>query len=221
MTRAAPTPHGDIPDRGAFLARAVTPPPPGVPMHAAVLVGGRSSRFGRDKLREPVGADTIPLVSIPIAALREVFGPRVHLVGLCDDAVAALGDFLLPDAEPGAGPIGGILTALEALGGSVFVLAGDMPRIDASTIRAVLSEATRCQQADAILAACDGRVHPCVGVYRASAATHLRRALARGEHAIHRALGSAQVHGVDVPRAALANINTLQDAASCDRDGQA
>src|SRR5262245_59553696 len=76
-----------------------------------VLVGGKSTRFGRDKLREVVGDGW--LVDRPIAALREVFGARVAVVGECDDEVAQRGDRVITDRFPGVGPIGGIVSALE------------------------------------------------------------------------------------------------------------
>ena len=54
-----------------------------------VLVGGKSRRFGRDKLREPIGESRAEwLVDRPIRALREVFGARVAVVGECDADVA-------------------------------------------------------------------------------------------------------------------------------------
>ncbi len=77
-----------------------------------VLVGGSSRRFGRDKLREPLGGGW--LVDRPIAALREVFGGHVRLVGACHPEVARRGDGVIPDSHPGTGPVGGIVSALEA-----------------------------------------------------------------------------------------------------------
>src|SRR5262245_5365872 len=83
-------------------------------IHPVVLTGGRSTRFGSDKLRARLDDDGTLLIDRPIAALRAVFGPRVALVGDCDPAVAARADLIIRDLHPGRGPIGGILSALVA-----------------------------------------------------------------------------------------------------------
>ncbi len=70
-----------------MTAKAARPSPQFLAtIQPVVLVGGRSTRFGRDKLREPVGCAREPLVQRPIRALRAVFGPRVMLVGECHPA---------------------------------------------------------------------------------------------------------------------------------------
>jgi molybdopterin-guanine dinucleotide biosynthesis protein A len=114
-----------------------------------VLVGGRSRRFGRDKLREPVAgagasgetnAAGAWLVDRPIDALRAVFGARVAAVGECDPRVAARFDRLIPDEHPGAGPIGGVISALTYARAPVLVLAGDLVAITAAEVRALVDK---------------------------------------------------------------------------------
>jgi molybdenum cofactor guanylyltransferase len=146
-----------------------------------VLVGGRSSRFGRDKLREPIGGggEERFLVDASIAALRAVFGLRVAVVGECDPAVAARADTRIDDRYPGVGPIGGILSALEATGADVFVLAGDLPCVTAAVVETVMRAAEAHQAAWAVLAESD-RPEPCVGLYRRSAMEPLRMGMAAG-----------------------------------------
>lgn len=176
-----------------------------------VLVGGRSQRFGRDKLLEPWGDPPQPLVSHPIAALREVFGARVCLVGACNPRVAMLGDRVLADPNPGVGPIGGILSALLAAHTSILVLAGDMPRVDAAAIRILIAAASVRPEAEVLVARAENRTHPCVGIFRLSAVAGLRAAFARGERALHLALQGAVVQTVDLPPSVLANINTPEE----------
>ena len=86
-----------------------------------VLVGGKSRRFGRDKLREPWGSDGRVLVQYPIEALRGVFGRRVKLVGACDPTVEQLADGVIADLHPGVGPMGGIVSALAQWHGLAWV----------------------------------------------------------------------------------------------------
>jgi molybdopterin-guanine dinucleotide biosynthesis protein A len=141
-----------------------------------VLCGGRSSRFGSDKLIAPLPAPPYPpglcLIDRPIAALREVFGPRVLLVGACDARVTARGDGAIPDPYPGRGPLGGLLAALEASQGDVFVLAGDLAEITADIVRRLLA-ASDDPHVAAVLARGEF-VEPCVGLYRTGALEFLR-----------------------------------------------
>jgi molybdenum cofactor guanylyltransferase len=172
-----------------------------------ILAGGKSRRFGRDKLREPYGAGW--LIDRPIAALRAVFGPCVAIVGDCDPAVAARADRHIPDRYPGQGPIGGILTVLELTNGDIFVLPGDGPAIAPSTIHAILVRADQSSDALAVLAQ-TSRIEPCIGLYRRGCAEALRAALA-GTRALHSAIPAAHLVLVPIPPDQAVNINTPGD----------
>lgn len=178
------------------------------PMAPIVLVGGRSRRFGRDKLREPVQGCW--LVDHPIRALREVFGPRVAVVGECHPEVAARADMVIPDRYPGVGPIGGILSALEHTQGSVFVLPGDLPRVSGGDLLAILGVATRCPEAWAVLSRTDAP-EPCVGLYRLVASGSLRDRMLSGRMAIYDAIPPDQVVWVPMPASSLLNLNKPED----------
>lgn len=176
-----------------------------------VLVGGRSRRFGRDKLREPLGAAGAEwLVDRPIGALRDVFGARVAVVGECDTAVAARADGQLPDRYPGMGPAGGILSALEQSPGDVFVLAGDLPHITASAVRAVIEGAQSIAAADAwvVLADADG-VQPCIGLYRQAVRQRLAERLRAGTGSLYDLSPPEKLMLVGIDPAAAKNVNTL------------
>lgn len=200
-----------------------------------VLVGGRSRRFGRDKLREPVGGktgterpgpvgrvagahDVILLVDRPIAALRAVFGPRVAVVGECHELVERRADARIRDRYPGVGPIGGILSAIEETGCDVFVLAGDLVRIEPSVVESVLRTADEHPRAWAVLARASaepphkagGRAEPCIGLYRQPVAEALRRKLESrdGRRSLHDALPCDRVVFVDVDPELTVNVNT-------------
>lgn len=181
-------------------------------IHPAVLTGGRSRRFGRDKLLEPVGEPPRPLVRVPIEALRAVFGPRVRIVGDADPAVALLADGTIPDALPGTGPIGGVVSALEYLGAAVFVLGGDMPAFTPAHIRLILDASVSHTDAWAVLAATSSVLQPCAGIYRPAALSTLRSRLDSGRRSLHDALPGDRIVTVQIsePRAC-ANINTPAD----------
>lgn len=172
-----------------------------------VLVGGQSTRFGRDKLREPLGDGW--MIDRPIGTLRRVFGPIVAVVGRCHPDVAGRADRVIEDRYPGVGPIGGILSALEHHP-AVFVSAGDMPSLTADAIHAILHAAREDPDAWAVLAR-STRPEPCVGLYRASARPTLAERLAQGRASLHDALPPERVRWVTLDPARLANVNTPAD----------
>ena len=189
-----------------------THPSPSNPALAAiqpvVLVGGKSTRFGRDKLREPWREGL--LVERPINALRAVFGPRVLLVGDCDPSLLPLADGLIPDQHPGVGPIGGVISALAHTSSAVFIVAGDMPAIDTPTILALVTAFTTNSTALTIFA-CDPSPHPTMAIYRAGSLPILRDKLARHERALHSALPGERVVLVPCDPRALTNVNSQSD----------
>lgn len=189
------TPHAQL---HAFLAS----------IQPVVLVGGKSRRFGSDKLRHPYrGA---PLVRRPIDALRAVFGPRVLLVGECDPSLLPLGDGVIEDRHPGVGPIGGVISALTQANAGVFVAAGDMPGIDRGTILALVAAFSANPAALAVFAA-DPEPHPTLAIYHPGSLSILRERLAQGRRALHSALPREQVVLVPCDGRALENINAPSD----------
>ncbi len=180
-----------------------------------VLVGGRSRRFGRDKLREPWGDAGKVLVERPIEALRRVFGRRVKVVGACDPHVVQLADGEMTDAHPGIGPIGGIVSALGAWSGPVFVLAGDMPGFQEHDVRRVV-HAWQGSAAEvlAVLAASHEQVHPCAGVYTQRALQPIVARIAAGEFRLSSALDPTHVVRVECGASAVANVNEPWDVAT-------
>lgn len=204
---------------GRWWSIATEPVPAGLAsIVPAVLAGGRSERFGRDKmLADVVGR---PMVAAPIAALREVFGPRVVVVGPCDPAVRALGDDWLADDHAGIGPMGGIATVLARLGRPAMVLAGDLPAIDAAAVRR-LAEAFLAAPAAAMALAISGestepREHPCAAVYGLPMREALESGLRRSRFGLREAIGrvpASSVVRVRLPERVLANVNHPADLA--------
>ncbi len=189
---------------------------PGVPaeflasVQPIVLVGGRSRRFGRDKLREPWGSGGRVLVQYPIAVLRGVFGRRVKLVGTCDPAIVELADGVIPDLYPDVGPMGGIVSALLHCPGPVFVLAGDMPCFRNQDIAGLLRVAVQSPAALAVWARTD-RPHPCAGLYAQHALPVLAERIVSGDFSLLAALDSTAICRVPVGAAAATNVNHLDD----------
>src|ERR687888_468797 len=87
---------------------------------AAILAGGRATRFGgRDKSALTIGG-------------RTILERQIEALSAVADEVLVVPD----DIVPGCGPLGGLHTALtRARGRAVFVVGCDMPYVEAAFVR--------------------------------------------------------------------------------------
>ena len=168
-----------------------------------VLVGGRSTRFGRDKLSEPL-PNGDRMIDRPIRALRDALHAPVTLVGNCAPEVRSRGDAMLDDGYPGVGPLGGILHALQVLRCDVFVLAGDLPFIEPGDIRQIADAALLMSEARVIRA----RGQPCIGIYRFSLVERLGARLRSGDLSLMSVAYGRELGELDVPLRNVRNVNT-------------
>jgi molybdenum cofactor guanylyltransferase len=145
---------------------------------AAILAGGRATRFGgRDKGALVVNGQTI--LERQIAELSRVT-TDILIVGGNGAAGAPRAGGVTPraisDIVPGCGPLGGIHAALtEARGEAIFVAACDMPYLDASLIRYLLGW-TRA--ADVVVPRTERGYHPLCAVYTRACLEPIARHLA-------------------------------------------
>ena len=109
----------------------------------AVLAGGASSRMGTDKAFIEIEGE--PMVVRAVGALRAAGAESTLVVGGDAARLGALGLDAVPDRYPGQGPLGGVITALGALGSPgvcaidvVVTLPCDVISPDAAAIRCVL-----------------------------------------------------------------------------------
>jgi molybdenum cofactor guanylyltransferase len=148
-----------------------------------VLAGGRSRRMGEDKGR--LNWDGQALVVHQWQRLERMAPPAAVVGGRYED----LGLPSVPDAHPGQGPLGAILTAL-AQSQAALILAVDMPLVTDGT----LAELLRRSGGDAVVPRHpDGRIQPLAALYRASAQPKLAAAFAHGTRRVVDALGHLEV----------------------------
>ena len=96
---------------------------------AAVLVGGRSRRMGVDKSRLRFGDREV--LDIICSQLGTRFDRIVIVSDREKEHVERAGREVVHDHVPGAGPLGGLYTAMKHFGtGYIFLAACDMPLID-------------------------------------------------------------------------------------------
>jgi molybdopterin-guanine dinucleotide biosynthesis protein A len=128
-----------------------------------VLAGGRSERFGRDKLTEEVGGE--PLLAHAVRRLVEVT-PEVHLIITAGDPLPSLpGDLTVAYVRDLVefsfeGPLRAVARGLAFVESTwAIVVGGDMPSLEPSVLREMVRMA-RETRADAVALADEGDARP-------------------------------------------------------------
>jgi molybdopterin-guanine dinucleotide biosynthesis protein A len=181
-----------------------------------ILVGGKSSRFGRDKALVEIGGR--PLALRLADALAPVTG-AVTLVG-SPDKYCHLGLRVIPDALADFGPLAGILAALEdSKSAWNLLLACDMPGLGSEFLSFLLATA-RDSQVDVVFPVdAEGRAEPLCAAYALGSREEIRQAVERGTHKVTDALGGLRVRqllpaeyaGFDPDGRLFANLNSPAD----------
>ncbi len=202
---------------------------------AFILAGGRSSRMGRDKAWLELAG--VPLVlriaraAEPLVSAVTVIGPPACDAGRFESVgLAAIADRLPARAASGessSGPLGGIVTALNATQCSWnLVLACDLPYITTTWLewllgRAGAPEVSGASGAQAVVPERTGGVESLAAVYRKECAQGLAEALGRDVRKVSEALRDLRVaripeaewQALDSEGNVLANMNTPEDYA--------
>lgn len=189
-----------------------------------ILAGGSATRYDRrPKGLERVGGERI--IDRLAAMLRVTLGRPPLLVA--NDPAA--GDWetgleIVPDVMPGAGALGGLLTAVTLGPAPVVCVAWDMPFVPGTLVEALAGE---LRTRDAALPASPGRrgVEPLCAAYGPACGPPIAAALARGDRravAFHDAvnvgiLPLARVAGHGDPALLFFNVNTPHDLALAER----
>ncbi|HYU93143.1 MAG TPA: molybdenum cofactor guanylyltransferase [Actinomycetota bacterium] len=173
------------PRAGPARGRALTREDPD-PVTGIVLAGGRSSRFGRDKLREPYRG--VPLLHHAVLRLSQVCLEVVVVVapqGVEPDLPTRLGLRLARDPVEGRGPLAGLASGLADIETELaLVAAGDMPDMSSSVLLEMVAQA-RGSGADAVALEHAGTLRPLPVVLRAEPAREAAHALlGRGERSL-------------------------------------
>ncbi len=201
-----------IRDRLAWYPRPMMWSDPSA-LRCAIFVGGASRRMGgypKALLRLPDGET---LIARTVRVVREA-GLSPALVGLVGAPQSSLpGDVpVLADAAIDAGPLGGLVAALESTAGLVVVVACDLPRLDAASLR-LLRDARSA--APIVAARRADRWEPLFARYEAARVLPLaRERLARGALALQGLLDAAGASILELGvSAALDDVDTTLEAA--------
>jgi molybdopterin-guanine dinucleotide biosynthesis protein A len=182
---------------------------------AAILAGGRSTRFGgRDKSALVVDGRTI--FDRQVSELSQIAG-EILLVGGTIQAGPRPCVTPIADLIPGCGPLGGVHAALSAARGEpVIVLACDMPYVSAPFLAYLAGLAGDPGGFAAIVPQTERGYHPLCAVYTHAVIAQIERRLAAGHFTMMGLLADVRLRVVaadDIarfgdPHRLLANVNT-------------
>ena len=144
---------------------------------AFVLAGGKSSRMGRDKAQLEIAGEPLIERSIRLAAS---VASQVQVVGGAD-RLKGRSFKILSDEIPGAGPLAGIATALNATSHDWnLVLACDLPYLTHDWL-AYLVERAAATKLDAVVPKSDRGYEPLCAMYRKSCVVAAQMGVDRGD----------------------------------------
>jgi molybdopterin-guanine dinucleotide biosynthesis protein A len=185
---------------------------------AVVLAGGRSARFGRDKLEMVIDGRT--LLGHALDAVRGVADQTVVVAPPGQARAVPFGVRVVHDPHPFEGPLVGLATGMGALDVAVdrvIVVGGDMPTLVPDVLRRLLQE---LDGAVAAVLADEHRRRPLpMALHRGpglATATGLVRAGERSLHALVDALGATVIpvtgwRALDPTGATLLDVDTPGD----------
>lgn len=188
-----------------------------------VLAGGRSRRFGSDKLRAEIDGRT--LLDHAVAAVGAVAGEILVVVGPGDDRTLPRSSRPIrrvTDREAGGGPLIGLLAGLEAAAEPlVVVVGGDMPTLLPDVLTLMIRTLTAADRAiAAVVLTARGRSEPLPAVVRTGAASDVvGRLVADGERSLQglftrlptRALDEGEWRPLDPSGATIRDVDRPSD----------
>lgn len=157
-----------------------------------ILVGGRSTRFGRNKALIPL--DGVPLIERVVGVLRLLFH-EVVLITNTPDEYAYLGLPMAEDLRKGLGPLGGIYTGLRRITDEAgFFVACDMPYLQDRLIHHLVA-ARDCF--DAVVPKMGIMLEPLHALYRKSCLPAIEELIALQDYRVFRFLEKVHVKYMD------------------------
>ena len=199
-----------------------TDPRPGQ-VRGAILAGGGATRFGgRPKGLEVLGG--VRILDRLVAAFQDALGTLPALIANDPNAHTWHPELqTVPDVQPGAGALGGILTAVSLDPSPVVCVAWDMPFVPSSLLRRLAAE---LDGVDAVLPASGGRrgLEPMCAGYGPACGPAIRTALSTGDLraiAFHSAVRTCILPAETVaefgdPSTLFFNVNSQDDLTQAD-----
>lgn len=192
------------------------------PLYGLVLCGGQSRRMMRDKALLSF-ADGCTQLERSVALLSECC-EAVFCSARSEQAEAyhdLCGAPVIPDSVLGAGPLGGILSAMRAHPAAAWlVVAVDLPRLDGLCLQTLLASRDPLRFATVYRSLCTRYLEPLCAIYEPKFLPAGLAALGLGQTCPGRVLANLRIAEVEQPDAssALDNVNTPEDYEHVRRD---
>ncbi|MGA9277191.1 molybdenum cofactor guanylyltransferase [Ilumatobacter sp.] len=189
-----------------------------VKIAGVVLTGGASRRMGRTKAT--IDVDGRPMADHVLDALRGVGAEPLILVGGDASELADLSAPVVDDQSPGAGPVGGVLSALDHLAkldtvDAALILPCDLVSVTSDTLWPIVEAAVGDGMSLAWVAATE-RLEPMCTLWSLNARGVIRERFVAGERALHRVIAEIPHTTVTVDPAGLRNVNRPEDLGGDD-----
>ena len=217
--RAAPLPPvlplADVAGIAAFIRQWYAAAVP--VLRGLVLAGGRSERMQTDKgALHYHGLDQRQHT----AALLAEFCPDVRVSVRPDQAALPAGLTALPDAFLGLGPLGGILSALQADPNAAWlVLACDLPFLSRDTLEYLVANRQLARMATSFRSPWDAFPEPLVSIWEPRSYGQLLRFLSLGYSCPRKALINSDIELLAPPLPdELRNVNTPEERAAAEQE---
>ncbi|MBI5789132.1 MAG: molybdenum cofactor guanylyltransferase [Candidatus Schekmanbacteria bacterium] len=162
-------------------------------MTALILAGGQSRRLKQDKAWLELGGK--PLIRRVADCLAPLFD-EILLVGAASIRYKELGLTIIPDEQPGEGPLGGLYTGLQvAQTPWVFCCACDMPFLNPTLITALLDQIE--PEYTAVVCRWEQHLHPLHAFYSQSSLPQIKQTLDVDKRRLHDLLANLRVKYID------------------------
>jgi molybdopterin-guanine dinucleotide biosynthesis protein A len=159
-----------------------------------VLAGGESTRMGRNKAALELGG--VPMLVRMAQLVEAASGAAATVVGNLNGADSH-GRTVIADEWPGAGPLGGIATALRSSNMPWnLIVACDLPYLTKQWLEFLVARAL-ASQADAVVPTNTRGAEPLCAVYHRRCETAIRAALERGVRKVTDGLTDLLVELID------------------------
>lgn len=183
-------------------------------MNGIILAGGRSRRLGTDKTVVSLGGKRLTQIAMDTISL---VADDIIIVTNSPELFRDLPARLTPDVEPGAGPLGGILSGLLASDQlHNLVVACDMPFLNVELLRYM---ETLVEGHDVVIPRVEGYLEPLHAIYSQACVEPIRSLLVEHNFKIIEVLDQVRVRYVeqediekfDPAHFSFFNINTPED----------